>query len=354
MFYHLKKAIIRKRIAKKAANSNFNLEEAEFYVLPPDASGDINNSHYFTIPGITGNERMFLRSAKRGADAEDEVWLTFVDADGNVFINDKDHIQKGEHDPVTITAIEPGVKIAFRYDGTVKKGIIDNKRATIDENSESLKCLVEGEFIGKSKVFEFTQDLDPTVTASCIAREKDLKNVQNAFEQIYQVHYEQGGLINMTVTIGDKKYELKDCPAVRDHSYGRRVWDFFNRYIWSVILTEDGNLINTSYIRYPVLDQLNAGFIINEKEKISLIKSGDMDDLPMTGRTPDTFEFKTAYADGTKHHIEGKLDFFVPYYFVGEFLVNEGFCDFLIDGKIKGKGIGEFAFCKDKSRWVKR
>ncbi|MDL2292234.1 hypothetical protein LJC17_01375 [Acholeplasma sp. OttesenSCG-928-E16] len=351
MFTSLKKKIVLRGMEKRKKENPFDINYADNYKLSEDATSDINNSHYFCIQSFETKEVLFYRSAKRGSDGVDEVWLVYRDLNGDIYMAEKDHYQKNEKNPTTINCLEPGKKMEFIYKGFVKKAKLTDKGYVVDEESLKIPFQLNGIFYGTSKIFEFTQHMDSNVTASAIAKEKLSRKIQDAFNEIYQVHYEQGGKADLNIKIGNKKDIMKGYPAIRDHSYGKRNWDFFDRYVWSIIMLENGDFVHTSFMRYPVLTELQAGFYLND-EMISVKKSNKMDSMPIIGTTPNEFSMDVEYGNGTKKHIIGKLDFVCPFYFEGDFNVNEGVCEYIVDG-IKGKGIGEFAFNKDQKRWTR-
>ena len=351
MDYETKKSLILQRMKQGEGLFKFDINTADRYELDDSAGPDVNNSHYFCYFSFKNQETLFYRSARRGGDAKDEVWLVFRDKSGNVYMASKDHYSHEEGNPTTITCIEPEKVMKFEYHGFVRKAVLTKNGYAINDNLPLLSAKMVATFYGKTQIFEFTRDLDPEVTAGCIAREEDISNVQNAFKAIHQVHYEQGGLCDLEIEIDGVKSSVKDGPSMRDHSYGRRVWDFFDRYIWNIILTEKGDLIHNSWMQYPVLKELQAGFDLSPTKFLSLRETTKMDDVPCVGTTPKEWTVVTTYKDGSKHTITGRPDFVVPFLFEDDFLVNEGVCEYLIDGKIRGRGIGEFSFNANKNRW---
>lgn len=352
MFYGLKKKIVLKSINKRKTASPFDINYGDNFTLGINDGPEVNNSHYLMVQGFKEKEVLFYRSAKRGGNGVDEVWLVYRNKRGEVFMAEQDHFTKAEKNPTRVECLRAGDELKFYYDGYVRQATLGERGYAITGQEPRLACKLVATFKATSRVFEFTGDMDSEVMASAIAKEKLNREFQNAFNEIYQVHYEQGGTATYTIEIDGKKDVINNFPAIRDHSYGKRQWDFFDRYVWSIIMLENGEFIHSSFMRYPVLKELQAGFILKGDHLVSIKEATPMDKLPIVGNSPKEFEFDVTYANGEKRHIKAKLDFVTPFYFENEFNVNEGVYEFNVDG-IKGKGIGEFSFNKDKSRWVR-
>ena len=337
---------------KRKREHPFDIEYSDNYQLEDGATSDINNSHYFFAFSFNSKECMYFRSAKRGGAALDEVWMVYRDEAGNVYRSVKDHFSKNEKNPTSVNCIEAGKKMEFIFDGLVRLCKLTDRGYVVDEEVEAIPLKLTSFFEGTTDVFEFTHHMDSNVTASAISKEKFNKEFQNAFNAIYQVHYEQGGKVNFTVTLNNEKRAVKDFHSIRDHSYGKRNWDFFDRYIWNIIILENGDFIHSSMMRYPVLRELQAGFKINT-QMTSLKQSTPMDNIPIVGTTPGEYSIDVVFSDDSKAKVDVCLDFVCPFYFEKDFNVNEGVCDFVVDG-LKGKGIGEFGYNKNKDRWVRK
>ncbi len=349
--FNIKKKIISRSIDKKKRTNVFDIDYADNYELDKDAAKEMNNSHYFVGFNFENDEMFYIRLGRRGGDYPDELWMVYRDKERNVFVEEFDHISKGGKIPAKVEAAEAGKKIKFIYDGFVYPAVKGSRGYTADKKQDKLSFKMEVEFEGGTEPFEFMQHLATETTANALAAEK-LSNLKQ-FRYLQQVHYEQAGKVNGTVEIGGKMSPIRDYQVVRDHSFGPREWDNFDRYVWTIIVLENGAVYHTSLIRYPFLKELRAGFAIENGKTVSLLSSTSMDALPVTGSTPEAFKMQTQYTDGSKRNIECRLDFVVPYYFKGDFNVNEGFSDFTVDG-VRGKGIAEFAFNKDSSRWTRR
>lgn len=349
----LKAKIVERSIIKNRKNHPFDIEYSDRYELPVDAESRQNNSHYFVFTDFNTGETLFLRSALRGGNDTDELWLMYRDRKGNVLLQEKDHIEKGERSPVRVECVEPGKKMRFQYDGNVLPAISTPEGYIIDEEAQPQKLTLDGEFTGTTIPFEFSCHMAPKTMARAISREKFTKSFQQTMKAIHQVHYEQAGRVTATIRTGDNEVLLTDLPAVRDHSFGKREWNYFDRYIWSIVLLENGDFIHTSMMRYPAISNLQAGFYISGEKTKSLYYATAMDDLPAIGTVPESFSLFVVYEDGERKQIFAKEDMRFPFFFDDDYKVVEGVYEFNVDG-IRGRGIAEFSFNKDRSRWSRK
>ncbi len=346
----LKAKVIESAMRKNRREHPFDVEYADNYQLPADAERTHSNSHYYFLTDFKSDETLFFRSAVRGGDKTDELWFMYSDGRGNILLAEKDHIEKGERNPVSVECVEAGKLLKFRYDGNVVPGVKTDDGYVPQKGAAPQKLTMEGVFTGTSPVFEFSTHMSPKLMSRAISREKFDRSFQETMSAIHQVHLEQSGRATAVINTGGREIRLENFPAARDHSYGKREWSYFDRYIWTIALLENGDFVHTSMMRYPAVSYLQAGFYISGGKVISLLKATEMDELPTLGTVPAAIEITGVYEDGKQRITRAKNDFKVPYLFDEDFKVVEGVSDFEIDG-VKGRGITEFAFNADKSRW---
>ncbi|MDR2202291.1 MAG: hypothetical protein LBP26_05980 [Clostridiales bacterium] len=349
LLHSIKKSVIRRSIIKrKETGGGFDVDAADNFVIPPDAPDGYNDSHYFTLHNFNSGECLYWRLGRRGGAEDDEVWLVYRDSRGAVYVAESDKIAKGAKLPARVECVEAGKTLKFHYDGKVKKAGADGKTALIYGGGELVDFKLDGEFSGTGDCFEFTHHLSAETLANALAREK-FSNLK-AFRAVHQTHYEQAGTASAKIDIGGKKISLDGFSCVRDHSYGVREWNYFDRYVWNIILLQNGDLMHVSFIRYPSVRNLKAGFYMSGNSCKSILDATPLDDIPATGSVPDSFGFDVTMIDGEKKRVECKLDFVCPFKFKGDFSCNEGVAEFYVDG-VRGRGIAEFAYNKDVSRW---
>ncbi|QQO10276.1 hypothetical protein [Breznakiella homolactica] len=351
---NIKKNIIAKAMDKRKAANPFNPEYSDNFQLPPDAAEDQNNSHYFSVHDLKSRQSLYMRLALRGGSAPTEVWFVYRDGDGTVYMNERDHISKGESIPAAVECVEGGKKLRFTYTGPVKKGRLTDKGYVPDGNSGDTMVELDGNFSGLTDTFEFSRHMATEPVARALSREKFTKEFRAALSEHHQVHYEQSGTVTGSLKLGNREIVFDKLPAFRDHSYGKRDWNYFDRYVWLVGLLENGDFIHNSLIRYPAVTEIQAGFYKTGGKTLCVKNCTSMDELPVTGGVPEKFSYTVAYEDGSVRRVSCSLDFTVPFVFGGgTYFVNEGVSDFTVDG-IKGRGITEFAFNADSSRWTRK
>lgn len=353
MFKSIKRAVITRVLDKRKKGKVFDIESADMYELPADATGEMNNSHYFFMTDFSGKECFYFRLARRGGDVADEIWLVYRDPDGDVYMATHDRIKKGENMPARVACTKPGKEMLFYFDGDVVKAKKTDRGYVPDASGKKLKIKINGRFEGKSENFEFSYHLSSKPMAIAMSKEKIDKAKLKEMEENHQIHYEQYGRGYAEINLDGKDYKLHDLPAFRDHSFGKRDWSYFDRYAWIMCLLENGEFIHTSLIRYPALKNLQAGFYIpGGGRAVSILESTPIEEIPVPeyGNVPDALEIDVKYVDGSKKNIKTKLDFVCPFFFDDDFNVNEGFSEFTVNG-IKGRGITEFSFNKDTARW---
>ncbi|WP_295936709.1 hypothetical protein [uncultured Alistipes sp.] len=350
----VKAKIIEKAVIRNKKENPFDIVYADSYKLPADAQSRQSNSHYFIFTDFATNATVFLRTAVRGGNDTDEYWLMYRDADGRVLLQAEDHTPKGGAYPVRVECVEPGRKMRFSYDGEVVEGENTSDGYLPKKGAPRLHLTLDGEFTGTGEVFEFSYHMSPKTMARAISREKFGKGFRETMKAIHQIHYEQAGRVTARISVDGLTTEFKDLPAARDHSFGRRDWNYFDRYIWTIGILENGDFIHTSLMRYPALSYLQAGFYETAgKGMKSMICCTEMDHLPVTGSTPGTMEFAANYEDGERKRVLVTEDMKVPYLFDNDFKVVEGVYEYKVNG-IRGRGIVEFAYNKDRSRWTRK
>lgn len=346
----MKAKIVERSMKKRQTENPFDIVYADNYKLPPDAENAQNNSHYFFLTDFKTGETMFVRSAMRGGTHTDELWFMYCDGKGNIMLAEKDHVAKGEKNPVRVECAEAGKTMRFYYDGNVVPAVKTDQGYVPKSGAKPQKLTMEGEFDGTSGIFEFSTHMSPKLMSRAISREKFTRSFQETMGAIHQIHYEQSGRATAVIKTDGREITMKDVVAARDHSFGKREWDYFDRYIWTICVLENGDFIHTSMMRYPAISYLQAGFHISGDRMTSMLKSTEMDELPTLGTTPPTVEIVAEYVDGKRRVIRAKEDFKVPYLFDDDFKVVEGVYDYDVDG-VRGRGIVEFSFNRDKSRW---
>lgn len=343
----LKEWVIKKAIDKRKNKSPFDEIAAETYTLQKDADITQNNSFYFSAHTIDGVSLLF-RKAYRGG-GRTELWVAYKDKSGNAWVNQKQEYDN-EPDGLAIKCVEPSKLWEFEFDGNLSRVKLDQRRNGVPE-SKTDKFKFKGQFTATAPIFEFSRHFDSKPVARALSKEKLKKGFSQNIAVNHQVHYEQSGKLDVALTINDKKIDYKDMPAIRDHSYGKREWNFMDRHVWIIALMENGDDLNYNCVRYPIIKELQTGYLIGNGKMICTDYYTSMDEYDKTNDVPLYIKSEVVMADGTKFNIKAEKEMEFQFAFDnGAYQFHEGIGTFAING-IKARGIIEFGYNKDKTRW---
>lgn len=332
MIQRLKRALILRSLERRKHEHPFDAEAAERYALPSDADKTQINSYYFSCHDAKGMS-LLLRFAQRGG-GETEVWFAYRDAAGNACMNSG--TRYGANAPAGVTCLHPGKAWSFFYDGEVRSmtsGAVQRAQFT-------------GTFTASEAPFEFGYHMDSSVLAGAIAQQKWDKGFFEELQKNNQVHYEQQGRVQGELVLSGQNIRI-DAPAMRDHSYGRRDWNYMNRHVWLMALLEDGSALNANFVSYPKL-KLSSGYYTSASGT-ACVKEVSLGSLPSPGKAPQTLMYKVKLSDGTELSVacSKETEFVFP---CGDaYTIHEGIGTFTTGG-VFGRGIMEFGWNNDPSR----
>ena len=329
---HLKERLFCRILGKRKRSNPFDEQSAELFTPPADADEFHNNSYYFSCHDMAGNS-LLLRHAQRGANTT-EVWLAYKDAKGNAYINEKQRFV-GEAPPSSVSCIEVAKTWAFSYNGKLKNM----------KTGKSISANIGCEFSATGDIFEFGHHLDSRVLAKSIAKEKWSRAFFSALKENNQVHYEQPGKVNASITIDGKSTDLK-LPAMRDHSFGKRDWNYMNKHFWLMGLFEDGSHLNANMVSYPAVKRLETGYFVGKKT-VCVEEAKLVGDIPSSG-VPESFSYRAKLLNGKDIVVNCKREMVFEFPF-GGYTIYEGIGTFEMDGK-KGRGVLEFGYNDDPKR----
>ena len=331
----LKAELIKRSLDKRRLAGPFMTETAEHFSLPPNADANQNNSYYFSGHDIKG-ESLLFRFAKRGLE-KTEVWFAYRGPDGTAYINE---IQLfNDEVPAGADCIEAGKAWEFFWNGDLEE--VCSGRKT--------EANFSGKFRATGGIFEFGHDVDSRVMARAIAEQKWSRAFFSELKANDQIHYEQSGVIEGTLSIGDKKFEVS-LPAMRDHSFGKRDWNYMDRHFWLMALFQDGSSLNANMVSYPLL-QLETGYFISRGET-ACVESAKIKGPIEPNAVPENFIYEVKLTDGNTLEIECEKE--VQFVFPmngGEYTIFEGVGSFKLNGE-KARGILEFGWNRDASRYA--
>ncbi|MDL2241169.1 hypothetical protein LJC69_06035, partial [Bacteroidales bacterium OttesenSCG-928-K22] len=281
-----------------------------------------------------------FRLAKR--ENRNEIWLVYHDIDGKSYCN-RD-LLANEETIASVKCLKVGEEWEFNFDGPMYE-INSNEKTFINGS-------LKGTFKSTAPIFEFSRHSDSGATARAIAREKLSKAFLKEMSENHQVHYEQAGQASGTIIIGDETFSF-DMRAMRDHSFGKRDWNYMDRHIWLMALLENGEVMNVNMVRYPAIFEMQHGYYEKDGKYICVDSCTEMDKISLSDKTPNKFSCDIQLVDGRKVEMTCEKEIEVPFVFDnGAFTIFEGIGKLNVDG-IKGRGVIEFGYNGDKNRWTR-
>ena len=342
LIFSIKKAIIKHSIKKRNQKNPFDECFAENYRIPGDAGSDINNSYYFSAHHLDG-ESLFVRLGERGGGSESEIWFAYRGKLG--FFSSSVSLCSAEKSPLKVACLEVGKKWKISYSGKMKS--MDS-----GDHEKEYDATFEGIFTASAPIFDFTFHLNPEVLARSFAEEKWSSAFFEEVQKNNQTHYEQQGFLQGKLTIGEREI-LLDSPAIRDHSFGKREWTYMDKHFWLMALDKEGNALNVSMVGYPAIRKLEVGNIFRNGKQQCVLQTRGLEGKVTKKGVPDKVAVCCLLESGEKLQIIAEKEAEVAYTFADEgYFLYEGIGTFSINGE-KARGIMEFGFNSDPSRWNK-
>jgi len=342
----IKQKIMHRVMKKRKNNTPFDEIASELYELPEDAANDMNNSYYFSAHNMDGTA-IFFRFGKRsgGKNAMAEVWFALRLPDGTAYVNSQ-RLLKLSESTAHVKCITPLKEWEFSFSGKMYPVKPDGNLIAQPCGSE-FDAKFTGIFTSNSALYEFSRDSEIKPFCRAIAAEKWAKGFADQLKHAHQIHIEQDGFIKGVFNIGEKIHKI-DAPAIRDHSFGRRVWSYMNCHKWLIAILEDGSTLNANSVRYPALnvEGLKTGYKMFGKKIINVI------DWIFSGDKKNS-KYTVTYSDKTTDECAFSLDIMFEFEFTdehGSYTIYEGLSAFTINGK-KGRGITEFGYNGDSLRY---
>ncbi len=342
----LKEAIMVHSIKKKNKKEPFIAEIAEHHQLPQESTKLDTNSYYFSAHDLKGNS-VFLRRAERG-DQTIEVWVAYKKND--VIYTNKEQVYPLYKAPVTVQCVETAKTWKASYKGDIYKAETDNK-GIAKVSGKALKANIEMIFEATSEIFDFTYHLNPKLMAKTLANETWDKTFQKNMKENQQRHYEQQGIVTVDIDIEGSKERLT-LTAMRDHSFGRRDWNYMDRHMWLMALMGDEESLNVNMVSYPHMKNLKTGYYENKGKVNNIEIFSSLESFELTGNVPKELKYDIILENGLAFHIDAIKELEIKFPFDnGNYTICEGIGTFDING-YPARGILEFGFNKDKKRWT--
>lgn len=360
MFEYIKRQIIIAGINRKNRENPFDMEACERFQLPADASPMLNNSYYFGGNSTEG-ESLIFRFAFRINKSEAFVLYTHQ---GRFYAIEGQEFGPNEC-PITVECMEPGNRWHCTFNGKMRD----------QQSGEVLDSHFDVVWTARLPIFDSSYHCDPYGMATPFSRERwtkqflrealasdmgmssaiDKKKDPDAYREEQrrnaQHHYEQTGKMKGTLTIGTESFDI-DLAATRDHSFGKRDWNFMCAHIWLMAVTGAGETLNLQLVNYPRVRRLYTGYTdIGEDHNVSL---HDFDLLHYDhndGKGTDEIVVNMHFNNGKTYHVRALRDVNILTPFDGgNFYFQEGIANFDING-IPARGTMEYGYNKNRALW---
>ena len=327
MFFHLKKALMTRTIDKRNKQHPFDCSYAENFSIEGQTDSLLNNSYYFSAH----NEEMsvFARLGKRVTT--DETWFA-VYLGGKLYSLEQEYFPAGKS-PVIVEKFGPDWCLS--YQGLLNEHDEITFRAT---------------FAATQKIIDFTTDMPAARMATGIANEAWNKSFFTELQNVSgQCHYEQEGTLSGQMTLNGKTIDFQ-LPCVRDHSFGKRDWNYMNNHLWLMAVSPT-NQFNYSFVSYPVLSALEVGNYRDETGTHFMLQA-DLDLRKIAnGTIPKELSFSVKLDNTQTIPVTAKTLAGVTYRFAeNQYILHENIAEFQIAGNTC-RGILEIGFNNDNNRF---
>ena len=305
----------------------FEYQQAEQFTLDGQTDPMLNNSYYFSAHDE--NLSVFARLGKRVR--QEETWFAFYRG-GKLYSLQQETFPAGAS-PLSVQLSGDQWSISFQ-------GIV-NKEDKVD---------FQARFIPRQEPIDFTTNMPSERMAIGLANEKWSRELFSSLQTISgQCHYEQEGLLEGSLTVNGESTNF--ClPCVRDHSFGKRDWDYMNNHLWLMAVAPDRQL-NYSLVSYPALSLLEVGNYRDAAGQHYLLQA-DLDLAQLgTGTVPGELSFQIRLDNKRVLPVQAQVLSGVSYHFQeGQYILHENIASFDIDGK-PCRGILEIGFNRINGRF---
>lgn len=327
MLFSVKKRLMCRAIEKRNRQNPFDYPSAENYTLAPDADPLVNNSYYFSAHD--GKMSFFARLGKRVH--QDETWFV-LSLNGEIYSLKQELFPAGAS-PVRVGKNGEQWTVSF-------EGILNEKDQVVFRAS----------FVPREQPIDFTTSVPAARMATGMANEKWSKAFFAGLQTISgQCHYEQEGDWEGSLTLNGKTMDFR-LPCVRDHSFGKRDWNYMNNHLWLMAVSTPVQF-NYSLVSYPTLTALEVGNY-REGKSLHFLQKADLDFHRVAqGKVPEEISFHVTLEGGRVLPVTAKVLACVTYHFQdGQYILHENIAEFEIDGK-SCRGILEIGFNRDGTRF---
>lgn len=304
-----------------------------------DLSIPLYNDSSFFYGGDKSGNAFIARMAFRGKDRNPEMWFDF-------YLN--------EHGYFGIKELPGFEGEGFRIGSLYWKPIITGQTWEIgydgkmkDRNGNEIEAEVNMVFTGRHPLYDFASSSDPDAIADAIADEKWNRTFFYKLKELSQTHYEQTGKLEGTLKLGGETYNI-NMLSLRDHSFGPRSWQQWDRHFWMSGIDDDGWSWTVTTIRYHFINRLTAGFVTDpDGHTDAIIQCTGLEEISKDQLWPENGLVEIKTRNGIIHQLEFKRKGYFPYLMDDAYMMLEGIGNYRFNG-VSGLGMIEFGFTKRK------
>jgi len=320
--------LARKMVGRKRSRS-LPLTDLEKLHLQPEVSG-YNDSIYFS--GWQNDGLSFVTRQAFRSDKENENWLKIHIPGEGVWGFENRQLPAGKgfvQGPLEYHNDIPGSLWILKYKGPVSK----------DEVEEEVLLDISWKGIGPVIDFDRQGALLEN-TARQIAQQSWSREFFRKLRELHKVHYEQAGSVAGRIVFRGKEYVFNG-HGVRDHSFGRRSWEGWDRHIWYLGVLEDGRYFNASIIDYDFIKDLKAGYLGDASAAETLAGLPSFSELSLKEPLPAEVELPLQLRPGEeKKLLKVRMKAFFPFLMDDTYHIRQALAHFSLDG-VPGMGIAE-------------
>lgn len=326
---HFFKHVLSSYMIRRKKKREFTPEELETKHVD-NTKASFNDSSYFA--GISKEGFSFVTRQAFRVDKHNENWMMLSVPGEGVWGFENRDLPEGEgfkQGTLEYICKEPGEKWKIKFDGKLPQGNKEGK----------LKLNLDWEGVAPLVVFDKV-GTTPLQVGRQVAYEKWNRHFFDKMKELDQVHYEQAGTMSGTLEWKGKRHKL-DFVGVRDHSWGVRNWEDWDRHFWLLGILEDGRFFNFSLISYSFVKNLQAAFIYNGDKYVTIYKLPSFEELNLKPMLPKAFSFEVQEVkDGPKKKVSLNMLNFFPFHMDKDYYLRQAETEFEYDG-VKGVGIAE-------------
>jgi hypothetical protein len=324
------KNILAVYMTKRGKKREFTYEELEVKHVDTSKKA-FNDSSYFA--GISEEGFAFVTRQAFRVDKPNENWMMLSVPGEGVWGFENRDLPEGEgfkQGELEYLCVKPGEKWKIKFNGMLPRGKKE-EAVKLDVNWTAAAPIVIFDKVGTTALQVGKQ----------IAKEEWNKDYFRKLRELDQVHYEQAGKMTGSIEWKGKKHKL-NFVGVRDHSWGVRNWEDWDKHFWLLGLLEDGRFFNFSLISYSFVKNLQAAFIYNDKQEYTTIyKIPNFEELNLKPMLPKKLSFKVQETKGGPFkEVNVDMNAIFPFFMDKDYYLRQAEAEFEYDG-VKGVGIAE-------------